>query len=132
MDAARVEFLVREDAWAAWTQLKGDKSTSLLEQAWAEYKDDRLVAAYVLETVCQQKHLDDATAAEEGGGQTKSYEAVGEWKEEFFAPSASVDAVTANTWCARAAQLQQQVVKEQAAQRRNKPRTQIVPIRTTP
>lgn len=132
MDAARVEFLVREDAWAAWIQLKGDKSAHLLEQAAVEYKDDRLVAAYVLETVCEQKRLDDAAAAEAGGGQTKSYEAVGEWKEEFFAPSASADLVTADSWCARAAQLQQQVEKEQAAKRRSKPRSQIVPLRTTP
>lgn len=119
MDAAqlaRVRFLVREDAWAAWEKL--GQPDSVLDMALTEYRDLRLVAAYVLETVCADLRHKDAEAAAVAGGQTKSYEAVGEWKEEFFAPATSADSVAAEDYCRRAAALCAQVAADGREARR--------------
>ncbi len=120
MDAAslnRVRFLVRADAWAAWEALLPSPPADALDMALAEYGDLRLVAAYVLETVCGDARTRDAQAEETTGERTKSYEAVGEWKEEFFAPGESADSVQAGLWCSRAAQLRGDVEAERRAAR---------------
>lgn len=116
---ARVRFLVREDAWAEWERLMpGDTGAQALDAAQDEYRDLRLVAAYALETVCTSLRRQDAEAAASAGGQTKSYEAVGEWKEEFFAPVASALSVSADEFCRRASDLRAQANGEGRAARR--------------
>lgn len=115
MDAARIRFLVRPDAWAAWEALKLPDGT--LEAAYAEYGDERLVAAYVLETVCSDTRQKAAREAVAVGQQTKSYEAAGEWKEEFFSPAVPAESVAADIWCRRAAELRAEVDAEQRTAR---------------
>lgn len=104
---ARVRFLVREDAWAAWEA--SSPPADALDMALSEYSDLRLVAVYVLEAVCSAARQ---SAALTSAGQTKSYEVVGEWREEYFAPVAVPQTVSADDWCRRAAELRAQVLSE--------------------
>lgn len=122
MDAthvARVKFLARESAWAAWLALEPEEEPRALklDMALAEYGDLRLVAAYVLETVCEKART-DAAAAAEGVEQVKRYRAEGDYEEEYFAPGDSADVVQAGLWCSRAAELRAAVSQEQQQQRR--------------
>ncbi|WP_303100728.1 hypothetical protein [Deinococcus sp.] len=125
---ARVRFLVRADAWAEWEKLGQPPDT--LDMALTEYGDLRLVAAYVLETVCADLRRQNAAAAEALGGQTKSYEAVGEWKEEFFAPGESSLSVTADLFCSRADALRQQVEAERQKSQGGRQRTVALNVQT--
>ena len=109
---ARVRFLVRDDAWAEWEKL--GQPPDVLDMALTEYRDLRLVAAYVLETVCAALRRKDAEDAEAAGGKTKSYEAVGDWKEEFFAPGKSALLTDADNYCARAEGLRLAIQNEDA------------------
>ena len=137
---ARVRFLVREDAWTEWTRLHPPAAptpeqpapapgAALLDMALAEYRDLRLVAAYVLETVCGDLRRQDAAAAEGLGGKTKSYEAVGEWKEEFFAPGKSALLTDADHYCTRAEGLRQQLEAE-GRESRSRQRTVALSVQT--
>lgn len=117
MDAARVRFLVRPTGWTAWEALMGDAGAQALDLAGAEYGDDRLVAAYVLETVCADARRKAAQAAVEAGPQTKSFEVPGDYKEEYFAPVTSADVATADEWCNRAAVLRAEAVGNRIVQR---------------
>lgn len=110
---ARVAFLVREPAWAAWLLEPAQEKRDLqLDLALAEYGDLRLVAAHVLETVCEQARK-DAAAAAEGAEKVKRFRAEGEYEEEYFAPGDSADVVQAGLWCSRAAELRAAVAQEQ-------------------
>lgn len=117
MDVARVKFYVRADGWAAWEALNLPADT--LDTAYIEYKDERLVAAYLLEAVCadlrrqaREARQEAAAAQAAAGEQTKSYEVVGEWKEEYFPPGSSAEESQADlldkeaaVYCSRAATL---------------------------
>ncbi|KQR40752.1 hypothetical protein [Deinococcus sp. Leaf326] len=122
MDAthvARVAFLARDSAWAAWLALEPEeeKRSLKLDMALAEYGDLRLVAAYVLETVCEQART-GAAAAAEGVEQVKRFRAEGDYEEEYFAPSTPADVVQAGLWCDRAAELRVTVSQEQQQEQR--------------
>ena len=121
MDAqqlARLRFLVRPDAWAAWEALVPEAARAeTLALALAEYGDLRLVAAYVLDSVAD-KAIEDAGAAAEAAGQVvKRFKAGAEYEEEYFAPGASGLTVTAQGWAARAAQLREAVAVDLREQR---------------
>lgn len=128
MDAAalsRVRFLVRPDAWAVWDALGMPPET--LDMAQAEYGDLRLVATYVLETVCGV--MRQSAAENAADGLTKSYEVVGEWKEEFFGPPESAESLNAADWCARAQMLRDEVSR---ARRQGGLRSVSVPVEVEP
>lgn len=108
MDPARVQFLVRPDAWAAWLALMGAAGPEALALAGAEYGDDRLVAAYVLETVCADARRRAAQLATEAGPAVKSFEVPGDYKEEYFAAVPVPLSADADQWCSRAATLRTQ------------------------
>lgn len=97
-DLARVRFLVRADAWAAWETL--NPPADALDLAYAEYGDLRLVAAYVLETVCS----DARTKAADLTAQTKRIK-VGPIELEKAVGNSTKLAAQADDWCARAAAL---------------------------
>ena len=122
MDEARLRFYVRADAWAAWEALGLDGET--LTIAYAESKDEKLVAAFVLETVCadlkrQAREMREQAAVQASDvQQTKSYEVVGDWKEEYFQPAQSADEARAAAleaeakgYCIRAAQLRREATR---------------------
>lgn len=116
---ARVKFLARESAWAAWLALEPEEEARdlRLDMALAEYGDLRLVAAYVLESVCERAQTDAAEDAE-GVEQVKRFRAEGDYEEEYFAPSTPADVVQAGLWCDRAAELRADVSQEQQQERR--------------
>lgn len=121
-DFARVQFLVQPDAYSAWEVLMPDPAgTASLDVALAEYGDVRLVAAYVLERVCQDARL----KATEVTAQVKRIK-VGPIELEKVVKEGNDLSVKADQWCARAAALRRQVDEEVRAARRN--RSVIVPV----
>lgn len=102
---------VREDAWEAVQAMYPATDILTAEEVFAAAVATALtvegnlkgVAAYLLETLCAKLQADDA-ASPDSGQVTKSYEVVGEWKEEFFAGQ-SAELKLAGVYCARAADL---------------------------
>lgn len=98
LDMEALEVLVGAAAWTAHQALPPEQQVKV-DVAWRVYGDVRLVAADVLETVCQEARR---TAA--GGPQTVKRMKDGTEEMEFFAGT-SASAEDASAWCQRAADL---------------------------
>ncbi|MCY1703640.1 hypothetical protein [Deinococcus sp. SL84] len=99
---ARLKYLVGYQLWPKWEALPFCEEA--LAQAQAENDDPRLVAAYILEQICEDARTHSASAEQGGVKRVR----VGEIDIHLADPARNVAEATAAAACARAAELRQQ------------------------
>lgn len=108
LDLESLEVLVGPGAWVAHNALSSELQVKT-EASWRMHQNLYLVAADVLEAVCQEAQRKDA-----GGERAVKRMKDGGEELEFFA-SQSASAADASSWCEKAARYRRQAAEHAGA-----------------